>query len=54
MEGVEDEDGWTTVTRHGKNKAAPRTEAHEQYLTRKARKKRQEQVRVCPSSFKWE
>ncbi|XP_052070849.1 ribosomal RNA-processing protein 7 homolog A-like [Mytilus californianus] len=42
QEGVPDEDGWVTVTRHSKkNKAVPRTEAMESKLTEIERKKKQ-------------
>lgn len=44
MEGVPDEEGWMTVTRHGKNKGAPRTEIREQKITAKDRKRRKEKV----------
>ena len=44
MEGVPDEEGWITVTKHGKNKATPFTEARKKHLTYKERKKRKEKV----------
>lgn len=44
QEGVPDEDGWVTVTRHGKNKGAPRTETMEKKVTSKNRKKQAEKV----------
>lgn len=43
-EGVPDEEGWVTVTKYGKNKGAPRTEAHEKALTRKEKKRRKDKV----------
>ena len=45
MENVVDEDGWITVTKHGRNKGIPRTEAHEQKVTRKEKRKRKQKVR---------
>lgn len=44
MDGVPDDEGWITVTRVGKNKGAPRTEAEENRVTIKDRKKRKEKV----------
>lgn len=44
QEGVPDEDGWVTVTRHGKNKGAPRTETMEKKVTSKNKKKQAEKV----------
>lgn len=46
QEGVPDDEGWVTVTRHGKNKGAPRTEAQEQRVTEKEKKKRKEKARI--------
>lgn len=43
-EGVPDEEGWVTVTKYGKNKGAPRTEAHEKALNRKEKKRRKDKV----------
>jgi len=43
-EGVPDDEGWVTVTRYGKSKGAPRTEAHEKRLSKKEKKKRKEKV----------
>ncbi|KAL4241082.1 Ribosomal RNA-processing protein 7 A [Mactra antiquata] len=51
MDGVADEDGWVTVTRYGKNKAAPRTEAHEKALTKKERKRRKDKELMNFYSF---
>ncbi|XP_022305800.2 ribosomal RNA-processing protein 7 homolog A-like [Crassostrea virginica] len=42
QEGVPDEDGWVTVTRHGKNKGAPRTETMEKKVTSKDKKRQAE------------
>ena len=39
-----DEEGWITVTRYGKSKGVPRTEAHEKRLSKKEKKKRTEKV----------
>lgn len=39
--GVPDEDGWITVTKHGKNKGVPRTEVHEKRALSKEKKKRE-------------
>ena len=44
QEGVPDEEGWVTVTRHGKKPATPFTEAHKKHLTTKEKKKRKEKV----------
>ena len=44
VEGVPDEEGWVTVTRYGKSKGVPRTEAHEKRLSKKEKKKRTEKV----------
>lgn len=44
IEGVPDEEGWVTVTKYGKNKGAPRTEAHEKALTKKEKKRRKDKV----------
>ena len=44
MEGVADEDGWVTVSRHGKSKTAALTEGQQQRVTAKDRKKRKEKV----------
>ena len=44
-EGVPDDEGWITVTRHGKNKGAPRTEAMESRVTTKDKRKRKRKVR---------
>ena len=46
MENVVDEDGWITVTKHGRNKGVPRTEAQEQKVTRKERRKRKQKVHI--------
>ncbi|KAK7491849.1 hypothetical protein BaRGS_00016868 [Batillaria attramentaria] len=51
MDGVPDDDGWITVTRVGKNKGAPRTEAEEKRVTIKDRKKRKEKELVNFYSF---
>ena len=45
-EGVPDEEGWITVTKHGRNKGVPRTEAHEQKILAKEKKKRSQKVDV--------
>ncbi|XP_064594855.1 ribosomal RNA-processing protein 7 homolog A-like [Liolophura sinensis] len=50
-EGVPDEDGWVTVTRHGKNKGAPRTEVHEKRINVKEKKKRKEKELLNFYSF---
>lgn len=45
-EGVPDDEGWITVTRHSKkNKPTPRTEAMEAKLTDKEKKKKTNMVR---------
>ena len=44
QEGVPDDEGWVTVTRHGKNKATPFTEAHKRHITQKEKKRRKEKV----------
>ena len=46
MENVVDEDGWITVTKHGRNKGVPRTEAQEQKVSRKEKRKRKQKVDV--------
>lgn len=51
MDGVPDEEGWVTVTRVGKNKGAPRTEAEKKRVTLKDRKKRKEKELVNFYSF---
>lgn len=44
-EGVPDDEGWITVTRHNKkNKPTPRTEAMEAKLTDKEKKKKTNMV----------
>ncbi|XP_060591249.1 ribosomal RNA-processing protein 7 homolog A-like [Ruditapes philippinarum] len=50
-EGVPDEEGWVTVTKYGKNKGAPRTEAHEKALTRKEKKRRKDKELLNFYSF---
>lgn len=50
-EGVPDEEGWVTVTRYGKSKGAPRTEAHEKRLSKKEKKKRKEKELLNFYSF---
>ena len=42
MEGVADEDGWITVTSHGKNKGVARTEANQTNLKKRARAKKKQ------------
>ncbi|KAK3090845.1 hypothetical protein FSP39_015129, partial [Pinctada imbricata] len=42
MEGVPDDDGWITVTRHGKNKGLPRSENMEKKVTAKERRKKKQ------------
>ncbi|XP_071107516.1 ribosomal RNA-processing protein 7 homolog A-like [Haliotis cracherodii] len=42
QEGVADEEGWVTVTRVGKNKGTPRTEARKKHLTKRETKRRKE------------
>ncbi|XP_067671316.1 ribosomal RNA-processing protein 7 homolog A-like [Haliotis asinina] len=42
QEGVADEEGWVTVTRVGKNKGTPRTEARKKHLTKREMKRRKE------------
>lgn len=44
MEGQADDEGWITVTRVGKNKGAPRTEAEAKRVTSKDKKRRKEKV----------
>ena len=44
MDGKPDEDGWVTVTRVGKNKGAPRTEAQANRVTKRERKRRKDKV----------
>ena len=46
MENVGDEDGWITITKYGRNKGVPRTEAQEQKITRKEKRKRKQKVAV--------
>ncbi len=46
MENTPDEDGWVTVTRHGRNKGVPRTEAQEAKITKKEKRKRKQKVMV--------
>ena len=46
MDGVPDEEGWGTVTRHSRNKAIPRTEAHEQKTLANLKHKRSQKVRT--------
>ncbi|XP_045214166.1 ribosomal RNA-processing protein 7 homolog A-like [Mercenaria mercenaria] len=50
-EGIADDDGWVTVTKYGKNKGAPRTEAHEKALTRKEKKRRKDKELLNFYSF---
>ncbi|KAI0211271.1 Ribosomal RNA-processing-like protein 7A [Lamellibrachia satsuma] len=50
-EGVPDEEGWVTVTRYGKSKGVPRTEAHEKRLSKKEKKKRTEKELLNFYSF---
>ncbi|XP_076310269.1 ribosomal RNA-processing protein 7 homolog A [Tachypleus tridentatus] len=40
MEGVPDEEGWITVTKHGKKPVAPRTEMYQKKVLAKEKKKR--------------
>ncbi|XP_048755799.2 ribosomal RNA-processing protein 7 homolog A-like [Ostrea edulis] len=42
QEGMPDEEGWVKVTRHGKNKGAPRTETMERKVTAKDKRKQTE------------
>ena len=44
MDGQPDEDGWITVTRHGRKKVTPRTEAINQKAIAKEKKKKKERV----------
>jgi len=45
MDGVPDEDGWITVTKHGRNKGIPRTEAHEKRtLAKEAHRRKQKEL----------
>lgn len=39
-----DDDGWITVSKFGKNKGAPRTEAREKAINRKEKKRRKDKV----------
>ena len=49
QEGVADEEGWVTVTRHSKhNKALPYTQAHEARLKDKHKHKAKEKVGAQP------
>ncbi|WAR31285.1 RRP7A-like protein [Mya arenaria] len=50
-EGVPDDEGWVTVTRFGKNKAAPRTEAHEKAISGKEKRRRKEKELLNFYSF---
>ena len=45
MDGIADEDGWIKVTRHGRNKAAQRTENQQKKVLARDRKKRKQKVR---------
>ncbi|XP_013772328.1 ribosomal RNA-processing protein 7 homolog A-like [Limulus polyphemus] len=40
MEGVPDEEGWITVTKHGKKSVAPRTDTYQKKVLAKEKKKR--------------
>ncbi|XP_062577426.1 ribosomal RNA-processing protein 7 homolog A-like [Saccostrea cucullata] len=42
QEGVPDDEGWVKVTRHGKNKGAPRTETMEKKVTAKDKRRQTE------------
>lgn len=44
MNAEPDEDGWVTVTSHGKKKGAPRTEIRQKKVTAKQKKKNKEKV----------
>merc|ERR1712038_959369 len=46
MDGVPDEEGWVTVTRHGRNKATPRMEAHQPKTLRNEKRKRSQKEHV--------
>ncbi|XP_064629479.1 ribosomal RNA-processing protein 7 homolog A-like isoform X2 [Lineus longissimus] len=51
MDGVPDEYGWVTVTRQGKNKGIPRTEAAEKKILAKEKKMRKEKELLNFYSF---
>ncbi|XP_025104636.1 ribosomal RNA-processing protein 7 homolog A-like [Pomacea canaliculata] len=51
MEGQADDEGWITVTRVGKNKGAPRTEAEAKRVTSKDKKRRKEKELINFYSF---
>jgi len=47
-DGMPDEEGWVTVSKYGKNKGIPRTEAHERALTKKEKRRRKDKVDELP------
>lgn len=51
MDGVPDEEGWVTVSRHSRNKAIPRTEAHEQRTLANEKRKRSQRELLNFYSF---
>ncbi|XP_033737214.1 ribosomal RNA-processing protein 7 homolog A-like [Pecten maximus] len=51
MEGVPDDDGWVTVTRHGKNKGVPWKESQEKKVTAREKKKRKDKELLNFYSF---
>ncbi|CAD5123370.1 DgyrCDS11727 [Dimorphilus gyrociliatus] len=53
MDGEPDDGGWVTVTRHGKTKGTPRTEAHEKRALLKEKKKKGNQELLKFYSFQW-
>ena len=44
MSNEPDEEGWITVTRYGKKKGAPRTEAEDKFVKDKQQRKRKKKV----------
>lgn len=53
MDGEPDDGGWVTVTRHGKTKGIPRTEAQEKRALLKEKKKRSNNELLKFYSFQW-
>ncbi|XP_021379438.1 ribosomal RNA-processing protein 7 homolog A-like isoform X2 [Mizuhopecten yessoensis] len=51
MEGVPDDEGWVTVTRHGKNKGVPWKESQEKKVTAREKKKRKDKELLNFYSF---
>ena len=44
LDGVPDDEGWVTVTRHSKHKGMTRTESHERRALAKEKRKRKNTV----------